>query len=203
MWRNTLFGELVGGDGTTFHVDARNGDLLFMLPTRVPGIISFETAQRVIEAPEKQIDLWDIKSYERITTVDGGGQTPDSMTRGRLLWRAGNGTLYKVGYPHISDVGGVAWYIEAPEDTEDYHVWELITEDQIYVIHASLGIIKLMFPYPEPTASPSSPGLENTWYVVIVVITVIAIIIVLSTYKSHRMKNNSSKSMNDFPHAQL
>ena len=132
-------------DGRKRWVDARNGDRLCDMPTRVPGVLTFSTATRIIDAPKKTVEEWDVKTYERIGEFEGSGhETNDGLVKGHLLWRVSNGTFYQVWSPFISDPGNKILYIEVPEDTENYNVWEIITEDKTYYIDARNGVIKLI-----------------------------------------------------------
>jgi len=143
-------------DGSSRHVDARNGELLSISPSRVPGVLTFETAVRVVYAPQKRVGEWRVQEYKRMGDFESEPyETPDGLVKGHLLWRASNGTLYEVWLPFIRDIRGKVLYIEAPDDVEEYNVWEITTDavpPLIYYIDARNGIIRLIGPTkPFPT----------------------------------------------------
>jgi len=140
-------------DGSSRHIDARNGQLLSFFPSRVPGILTFQTAARIVYAPQKRVEEWRVQEYKRIGDFESEPfETPDGLVKGHLLWRVSNGTLYEVQPPFILDTIGRVLYIEAPDDNEEYNVWEITTENNIYYIDARNGIIRLISGLP--TASP-------------------------------------------------
>ena len=140
-------------DGMRAWIDARNGELLSLSPSRVPGVLTFNTAVRVVYAPQKRIEEWRVQGYKRIGDFEFEPfETPDGLVKGHLLWRASNGTHYEVLLPFIRDIRGKVLYIEAPDDIEEYNVWEITTENNLYYIDARNGIIRLILGLP--TASP-------------------------------------------------
>jgi len=137
VWRIRLM------DGAVVWVDAQNGDILSDFSSRCPGILSFETAARVINAPQKTIEEWSVQKYERIADYESEGQeTPDGLVKGHLLRRLGNGTLYEVHLPFENYLVKKVLMIEAPEDTEEYNIWEITAEKKSYYIDARNGIIR-------------------------------------------------------------
>jgi len=149
-------------DGSYRHVDARNGELLSIFPSRVPGVLTFETAVRVVYAPQKRVEEWRVQEYKRIGDFESEPyETPDGLVKGHLLWRASNGTLYEVWLPHTRYTITKVLYIEAPDDTEEYNIWEITTENNVYYIDARNGIIRLILggtgvsPIPPPKPLPS------------------------------------------------
>jgi len=142
-------------DGSSRHIDARNGELLSISPSRVPGVLTFETAVRVVYAPQKRIEEWKVQKYKRIGDFESEPfETLDELVKGHLLWRASNGTLYEVWLPHTRYTIGKVLYIEVPDDREEYNVWEITTGNNVYYIDARNGIIRLIkeeTPLPPPT----------------------------------------------------
>jgi len=141
-------------DGSSRHIDARNGELLSISPSRVPCVLTFETAVRVVYAPQKRIEEWKVQEYKRIGDFESEPfETLDGLVKGHLLWRASNGTLYEVWLPHTRYTIGKVLYIEVPDDREEYNVWEITTENNVYYIDARNGIIRLIkeeTPLPPP-----------------------------------------------------
>ena len=145
VWRITLM------DGGVVWVDAQNGDILQISSSRVPGVLNFGTALRIIDAPSKKV-VEVAQGYKRLGNFEGEGyESTDGRVRGHLLWRVSNGTLYEVWLPFNSYPRKEIFYIEVPEDREEYNMWEITTEDKVYYIDARNGIIKLLLPYPTPT----------------------------------------------------
>lgn len=141
VWRIQLMDEEIRW------VDARNDDFLYRFESRTPGVLTFSTAVRIIDAPEKTVDEWDVKKYERIEDYENPErETNDRQVKGHLLWRVSNGTFYEVWSLSVSDPGKKILYIDVPEDKENYNVWEITTEDKIYCIDARNGVIKLILP---------------------------------------------------------
>ena len=53
VWKITLM------DGAVCYIDARNGEYLSFFPSRVPGVLTFKTAVRIVYAPQKTIEEWE------------------------------------------------------------------------------------------------------------------------------------------------
>lgn len=137
VWRITLM------DGAVVWVDAQNGDILSYFPSRSPSALTFKAAARIIYAQQKTIKEWTVQKYERIADYESEGEeTPDGLVKGHLLWRLSNGTLYEVHLPHTQNLIRKVLSIEAPEDTEEYNVWEITAEKKGYYIDARNGIIR-------------------------------------------------------------
>jgi len=117
-------------------------------------VLTFETAVRVVYAPQKRIEEWKVQEYKRIGDFESEPfETLDGLVKGHLLWRASNGTLYEVWLPHTRYTIGKVLYIEVPDDREEYNVWEITTENNVYYIDARNGIIRLIkeeTPLPPP-----------------------------------------------------
>lgn len=134
-------------DGIPCYIDARNGELLICGLTRVPGVLTFKTAARIVYAPQKKVEEWKVQEYQRVGNFEfEPHKTPDGLVKGHLLWRASNGTLYEVEPPSILDTSRKVLYIKVPEDREEYNLWEITTEENIYYIDARNGIIRLTLP---------------------------------------------------------
>jgi len=132
-------------DGASCHIDARDGEPLSFFPSRIPGVLTFETAVRIIYAPQKRIEQWRVHEYKRIEDFKSEPfKTPDGAVKGHLLWRISNGTLYEVQPPFICHTIREVLYIEAPDDREEYNMWEIATESNVYYIDARNGIILLI-----------------------------------------------------------
>jgi len=150
VWMTTL------KDGMRVWIDARNGGLLSLSPSRVPGLLTFKTAVNIVHAPQKEVEECVVREYKRIGDFEfEPHETPDGLMKGHLLWRASNGTHYEVQLPFIRDIRGKVLYIEAPDDKEEYNVWEITTENKVYYIDARNGIIRLIIGettpvYPTP-----------------------------------------------------
>lgn len=139
VWEITLM------DGAVCHIDARNGEFLSFSPSRFPGVLKFEAAVRIVHAPQKKIEEWSIQDYERIGDFETRPyETPNGLVKGHLLRRASNGTLYEVQFPSITYTIGKVVIIEAPDDKEEYNIWEITTEDKIFYIDSRNGIIRLI-----------------------------------------------------------
>ena len=137
--------QIILMDSAVCHVDARSGEVLSRFPSRVPNVVAFKTAVRIVYAPQKRIEEWKVQEYKRIGDFESEPyETSDGLVKGHLLWRASNGTLYEVQPPFITSTIGKVLYIEAPDDTEEYNVWEMTTEDNICYIDARNGIVRLI-----------------------------------------------------------
>ncbi|MFQ6080515.1 MAG: carboxypeptidase-like regulatory domain-containing protein [Candidatus Bathyarchaeia archaeon] len=152
-------------DGASCHIDARSGELLSFSPSRVPGVLTFKTAVRVIYAPQRRVEEWRVQEYKRIGDFESKPyETPDGLVKGHLLWRVSNGALYEVMLPLIRDIRGKVLYVEVPDDTEEYNVWEITTQNNVYYIDARNGIIRLISESPTPTKEKGF--LEGTvWFI--------------------------------------
>ena len=134
-------------DGESRYIDARNGRLLTIFPSRVPGILTFEAAVRVVQASQRRIEEWKLQVYKRIGDFKSKPyETLDGRVKGHLLWRVSNGTFFEVQPPFITHSMGKVLYIKAPEDRGEYNVWEITTEteDNIYYVDARNGVIRLI-----------------------------------------------------------
>ncbi|MEM2111619.1 MAG: PepSY domain-containing protein [Candidatus Bathyarchaeia archaeon] len=156
VWEITLY------DGTDYYVDARDGKLLDLQAPRIPGIVSFSTALRILNAPEKRFRLWNVTEYKRIADYQdrygGPYESPDGSVQGHRLWRVSNGTMYEAPAVFIQDTRNMVLYIEVPGDNEEYNVWELKTKDKLYYIDARDGAILLVLPIePASSSPPASP----------------------------------------------
>jgi len=104
---------------------------------------------------KKKIEEWRVQEYKRIGDFESDPfKTPDGLMKGHLLWRVSNGTLYEVQPPFIRHTVRKVLYIEVPDDREEYNVWEITTENQVFYIDARNGIICLIreeIPLPPPT----------------------------------------------------
>ena len=136
-------------DGAVCHINAYNGERLSSFPSRVPGVLTFKAAVRIIHAPQRRVKEWRVQTYKRIGDFESKPrETPDGLVKGHLLWRASNGTLYEVWLPFAAHAVGKVLYIEAPDDVEEYNVWEITTEGKVYYIDARNGVIRLILGPP-------------------------------------------------------
>jgi len=140
VWQITLL------DGAVCHIDSRNGEFLSFSPSRFPGLLTFEAAARVVNAPEPKIEEWEVHDYKRLADFESKPyETPDGLIKGHLLRRTSNGTLYEVIPPIILDLRGKLLHIEVSGDSEEYNVWEIRDEKNFYYIDARNGAIRLIY----------------------------------------------------------
>ena len=144
-------------DGAIGHIDARNGDFLDIAPSRTPGVLAFATAARIVYAPQKRVEEWKVQEYQRVGNFEfEPHKTPDGLVKGHLLWRTSDGTLYEVEPPFILDTSRKVLYVKVPEDRDEYNLWEITAEENVYYIDARNGIIRHTLPtHPLPTTHPT------------------------------------------------
>lgn len=71
--------KIISMDGSPSHIDARSGVLLSRFPSRVPSVLAFETAVRIVHAPQKRHARicmpYDCYAIERTRIhIDGGAR---------------------------------------------------------------------------------------------------------------------------------
>ena len=68
--------------------------------------------------------------------------------------------------PFIRDIRGKVLYIEVPDDREEYNVWDITTDNNVYYIDARNGIIRLILgetPLPPSTKLLPAYSLDITF----------------------------------------
>ena len=161
IWALTL------ADYTRVWIDARNGDFLAEQYPREPGLLQFDVAVRVTEAPQPKMNLWDVINYEpsaNYTWLSGSYQT-DGTNLGHFLLRNPDGTftedLIPIGpVPTVGPTPSPVLLIKVSNDTETYNVWEITTTTKTYYIDERDGAIRYVvanvdIPNATSTVNPS------------------------------------------------
>ena len=130
VWRLVLM------DGRTDFINARNGNIVEELPGRTPGTLTQQAALRVVNASQPKIEEWSLQKYERIGL--------EESTEARSLLRTSNGSLYEYSQPIASYPLKEVLRIHVADDTEEYVMWEVTTQNNTYYIDARNGIIRLI-----------------------------------------------------------
>jgi hypothetical protein len=132
-------------DGARVYIDSRSGDVLSFSPSRFPGLLTFDAASRIVHSPELQIEEWNVQNYTRVGDFESKPfETTDGLVKGHLLRRLSNGTLYEVLFPATQYPQSKVLHIEVPDDVEEYNIWEITTEENVFYIDARNGIIRLI-----------------------------------------------------------
>jgi parallel beta-helix repeat protein len=198
-------------DGKRVFVDARNGDILYTMLARVPGALLFDVAVKITNASQPKIDLWNVTKYERLGDYSlEAVSTSDGTITGHYLKRTSNGTFYDADFP-LGPVPPIVppkqpiLYIQAFNDSDEYNVWEIRTQNYTYYIDARDGSIRYIIannelpnatpattsePSPAPLHSITLPSLSIEAAILIAVTVSIIISITAIVLKRHKQNRS-------------